>query len=71
MFETRFLIENYNFLESFAFSKYPKLKILKIYIEKELRPIFARMTGSGSAIVAYFKSKKKCENAKKKIYQEI
>lgn len=70
MFETRFLIKNYNFLESFAFSKYPKLKILKIYLEKELRPAFARMTGSGSAIVAYFKSKKKCENAKKKFIKK-
>ena len=70
MFETEFLIKNYNFLESFAFSKYPKLKILKIYLEKELRPTFARMTGSGSAIVAYFKSKKKCENAKKKFIKK-
>ena len=70
MFETEFLIKNNNFLESFAFSKYPKLKILKIYLEKELRPTFARMTGSGSAIVAYFNSKKKCENAKKKFIKK-
>ena len=66
MFETEFLIKNYNFLELFAFSRYPKLEILKIYMERELRPTFVRMTGSGSAIVAYYKSKKKCENAKKK-----
>ena len=66
MFETEFLIKNINFLENFAFSKYPKLKILKIYLEKELRPTFARMTGSGSAIVAYFKSKKLCDDVKKK-----
>ena len=70
MFETKFLIKNYNFLELFAFSRYPKLKILKIYLEKELRPTFVRMTGSGSAIVAYYKSKKKCENAKKKFIKK-
>jgi len=31
-----------------------------------LDPAFVRMTGSGSALVAYFQTKKRCELAKKR-----
>ena len=47
------------------FKKYPKLKKTKIYIENFFKSIFVRMTGSGSALVAYFQSNAKCESAKK------
>ena len=37
---------------------YPKLKKLKIFLSSLPNVICARMTGSGSCIVAYYKSKK-------------
>ncbi len=66
MFEVNYLKKMTNNLEQIVLIKYPKIKSLKFYIENILNPIFVRMTGSGSAIVAYFQSKKRCENAKKK-----
>ena len=55
-----------NDLEKIAYSKYPKLKKIKMYLEESCDPVFVRMTGSGSALVAYFKSKKRSESAKKR-----
>ena len=52
------------------FLQYPKLKKLKFYIENFLNPIFVRMTGSGSALVAYFQSNAKCESAKKRFIKK-
>ena len=52
--------------EKVAFIKYPKLKIIKLYLENSLDPAFVRMTGSGSSLVAYFQSKKSCERGKKR-----
>ena len=66
MFDIDFLKKMENSLETIAFSKYPKLKSIKFFLQKLSSPIFVRMTGSGSALVAYFQSKKKCDNAKKK-----
>ena len=66
MFNLDFLKQTNNHLESIAFSKYSKLKSIKFYLENLLKPEFVRMTGSGSALVAYFQSKVRCENAKKK-----
>ena len=54
-----------NFLEPVAFSKYKNLKKIKSFLEKLYDPAFVRMTGSGSALVAYFQSKKSCINAQK------
>ena len=59
-----------NDLEIIALSKYPKLKKIKSYLENSLNPGFVRMTGSGSAFVAYFQSKKRCERAKKRFNKE-
>jgi len=56
-----------NHLEIIAFNKYPKLNILKIFLEKLSKVCLVRMTGSGSAIIAYFKSHKKCQDAEKKV----
>tara|TARA_Y100000389_G_scaffold145944_1_gene144542 strand:- start:7 stop:852 length:846 start_codon:yes stop_codon:yes gene_type:complete len=64
MFNTVFLSKQMNALESVAFSKYPKLKKIKSFLVNMKNPLFVRMTGSGSVIVAYFKSKKECEMAK-------
>ena len=66
MFSINFLRKTNNQLEPIAFSKYPKLKLIKSYVKNIFNPLFVRMTGSGSALVAYYQSKEKCENAKKK-----
>ena len=55
-----------NSLEVISLSKFPKLKNIKNFLEKSSNKSFVRMTGSGSAIVAYFKSKKLCDDVKKK-----
>ena len=60
-----------NSLEPIAFSKYPKLRIIKLHLEALSKPIFVRMTGSGSAIVAYYQSKKRCDNAKKQFNKKF
>jgi 4-diphosphocytidyl-2-C-methyl-D-erythritol kinase len=65
MFDLNFLSKMRNSLEPIAFSKYPKLQAIKSYLEISSKAFFVRMTGSGSALIAYFKSKEKCENAKR------
>ena len=55
-----------NSLEKISLSRFPKLKNIKHFLEKSSNKSFVRMTGSGSAIVAYFKSKKLCDDVKKK-----
>lgn len=66
MFDINFLKDMKNSLETIAFLKYPRLKNMKLYLENSLNPVFVRMTGSGSALVAYFQTKKRCELAKKR-----
>ena len=56
-----------NDLEGPAFKKYPKLGDLKLFISKLPKVYFARMTGSGSVIAAYFLSKNEAIIAKKLI----
>tara|TARA_Y100000992_G_C21266627_1_gene494283 strand:- start:53 stop:895 length:843 start_codon:yes stop_codon:yes gene_type:complete len=63
IFNKDFLKKMHNSLEVVAFSKYPKLKKIKSYLENLSKPLFVRMTGSGSAIVAYFQTKKECDKA--------
>ncbi len=63
MIDYKFLKKMHNSLESIAFSKYPKLKKIKSFLEDSTKPLFVRMTGSGSAIVAYFQSKKDCDKS--------
>ena len=70
MFDLGFLRNMKNSLEPVTFSKYPRLKKIKLYLENSLDPIFVRMTGSGSALVAYFHTKKRCEHAKKRFIQK-
>ena len=54
-----------NSLENVAFSKFPKLRKIKSFLERSSNLCFVRMTGSGSSLVAYFKSKKICNYVKK------
>ena len=71
MFRSSFLSKQENALEQIAFLKYPKLKRLKIFLENLKKPVFVRMTGSGSVIVAYYRSKRHCELAKVKFKRKF
>ena len=62
-FETNYLVQSNNDLENVVFKKYSKIKNLKYFLSSLPNIVFTRMTGSGSAIVAYFKSKKAVNNA--------
>ena len=62
-FDTNYLIQSNNDLENVVFKKYSKIKNLKYFLSSLPNIVFTRMTGSGSAIVAYFKSKKAANNA--------
>jgi len=67
MFDLGFLKKMNNDLELIALNKYPKLNTLKKFLDKLSKVEFVRMTGSGSAIIAYFKSHKMCKEAEKKV----
>ena len=71
MFNIKFLKKMKNDLESIALNEYPKLDILKKFLEKLSKIEFVRMTGSGSAIIAYFNSNKKCKEAEKKVKKQF
>ena len=64
MFSLRFLLKQENALEKIAFLKHPKLKTIKYFLESLNKPLFVRMTGSGSVLVAYYHKKQDCELAK-------
>ena len=66
-----FLREKKNDLEPIAIDSYPKLKILKDFLEKLPNTEFVRMTGSGSTIIAYFNSLEKCKEASKKVSKQF
>jgi len=71
MFNLDFLKAMNNDLELIALKKYPKLRSLKIFLEKLSKVEFVRMTGSGSAIISYFKSLKMCKDAEKKVKKQF
>ena len=62
-FDTNYLIQSNNDLEHVVFKKYSKIKNLKYFLSNLPNIVFTRMTGSGSALVAYFKSQKAANNA--------
>ena len=64
-FKINNLVQSKNDLENIVFKKYSKIKSLKHFLSSLPNAVFARMTGSGSAVVAYFKSKKAVNNAAK------
>jgi 4-diphosphocytidyl-2-C-methyl-D-erythritol kinase len=70
MFDLNYLKKMDNSLEPIAFSKYNKLKKIKLFLENLADTCFVRMTGSGSALIAYFHSKERCDNAKKQFNKE-
>ena len=70
MFELNFLKKMKNSLEEIAFEKYSSLKKIKSYLNNLENPIFVRMTGSGSALVSYYYSKKQCDKAQKKFIKD-
>ena len=65
MFNFDYLKKMTNSLESIALSKYSKLRTIKLFLENSTKPVMVRMTGSGSALAAYFQSKERCDKAKK------
>ncbi len=67
IFSIKFLKKKKNDLEVLALNEYPKLKNLKNFLDNLSNVEFTRMTGSGSAIIAYFSSAKKCDEAQKKV----
>ena len=71
MFNFEFLKNVKNDLEFIALNKYPKLRILKSFLEKLSNIEFVRMTGSGSALIGYFNSDKKCKEAAKKVKKQF
>ena len=71
MFEINYLKKTQNDLENVSFSKYPKIHRLKIFLEKLPKVELVRMTGSGSAIIAYFLSNKHCRDSEKKVKKQF
>ena len=59
------IVQSKNDLEISAFKKYPKLKTLKNKLLENQKAKFVRMTGSGSTLVMYFKSKVSAKKALK------
>ena len=64
-FKNSYLKKSKNDLEGIVFKKYPKAYDLKNFLLNLPGTAFVRMTGSGSAIVAYFKSKKSAKIAER------
>ena len=71
MFNLEFLKKMKNDLEIVALNKYPKLSILKKFLEKLSKVEFVRMSGSGSAFIVYFKTHKMCKEAEKKVKKQF
>ena len=63
MLKTEYLKLLDNDLEKIVFKKYPEIKKIKSFLLTIPNNIFVRMSGSGSSIVAYFHSKRKCDKA--------
>ena len=71
IFSMKLLKKSKNDLEIVVLKEYPKLKSLKIFLENLTSIEFARMTGSGSAIIAYFSSFRKCKEAREKVKKQF
>ena len=64
LFNLNYLKKMNNSLEPIVLAKFSKLRAIKFFLENLSTPVFVRMTGSGSAIVAYFQTKQRCYKAK-------
>ena len=65
LFRQKNLVQSNNHLENIVLKKYKKVNDLKYFILGLPKVVFVRMTGTGSALVAYFKSKKSAKTASK------
>jgi len=70
MFNFNYLKRSSNSLEQIALKKYPVLNKIKSYLNNLEKPIFVRMSGSGSAFIAYYASKKQCHRAQKQFNKD-
>ena len=70
MFHLKFLKKMDNSLEKIVLNRHSSLKKVKSYLSHLENPIFVRMTGSGSALVSYYSSKKQCDNAFKQFNKD-
>ena len=70
MFDIDFLRKTNNSLEKIALKKYPVLSKITSYLKKLEKPIFVRMSGSGSAFIAYYASKRQCDIAQKQFIKD-
>ena len=70
MFDLNFLKKMNNSLEKIAFNRFSTLKKIRDYLNDLYNPIFVRMTGSGSALVSYYYSKKQCDAAQKQFNKD-
>ncbi len=71
IFSLKLLKNMKNDLEKITLNEYPSLKILKNFLENLSNIDFVRMTGSGSAIIGYFSSVRKCKDAQKKVKKQF
>lgn len=67
MFDLNYLKKMNNDLEEVVTNEHPKVNSLKNFLKKLPKVEFVRMTGSGSAFIAYFQSSKMCKLAEKKV----
>ena len=70
MFDCVFLKKMNNSLEKIVLNRYLTLKRIKSYLINLENPVFVRMTGSGSALVSYYYSKKQCDKAQKQFNKD-
>ena len=70
MFDCIFLKKMNNSLEKIVLNRYSTLKRIKSYLINLENPVFVRMTGSGSASVSYYYSKKQCDKAQKQFNKD-
>ena len=70
MFNLDNLRKTNNSLEKIALKKYPELNKITSYLKKLEKPIFVRMSGSGSAFIAYYASKRQCDMAQKQFNKD-
>ncbi len=71
LFDLKFLKNKKNDLEKIVLQEYPKVRNLKFFLDKLSKAELVRMTGSGSAIIAYFNSAEKCKEAEKKVKKQF
>ena len=70
MFNLDYLRKSKNSLENIASKKYPVLIKIRSYLKNLKKPIFVRMSGSGSAFIAYYASKRQCDMAQKQFNKQ-